>query len=431
MNEKLSQMEQFTEAEQKQKIEEMNEIVDGMNKEEFESVFNTELFDKIFKMIEEKKMTMENALLLLKHAGYCKVLLNLWSCGFYNSLLRGRFEKMIVDEDEKIEKNEKLLADLCECNLCFSFVLSLKLISICVPCLLKVASKKEENKETQKEAEFALYSLSNIGMWGSIGKKLYLNEIKEIITHHQKHHNLTRLEYQLAWKFLIDRYHFERSLEDLIVNELHFAREAAKELDELRESVDWKERKFETRNLKEIKIIESWIIMLRGCYYYSWFFPKEESKKLTISVANLCRAAKKNYRKTYKECIYYFFRHLIDKAEHVDYLREEVIDFLLGELHQPTIDNEVTGYSENIFRKLSEILKSEKEKVNGVFSFVWIAWNKLNGKAKQKMMFQRKMFEKMEEDGYEDIVVSFYRLALRRYLNLKLISDFEDFFISR
>eukprot|EP00770_Monocercomonoides_exilis_P014878 MONOS_14824.1-p1 / transcript=MONOS_14824.1 / gene=MONOS_14824 / organism=Monocercomonoides_exilis_PA203 / gene_product=unspecified product / transcript_product=unspecified product / location=Mono_scaffold01081:2432-2800(+) / protein_length=123 / sequence_SO=supercontig / SO=protein_coding / is_pseudo=false len=119
------------------------------------------------KMIEEKKMSMENAILLLKHAGYLKVLKNIWILDFRNSSLNKRIEKMIFEEEKKKEgKNEWLLVELCEC---FTFlkdgVTLEEFPSVCVPCLLKAALRKEENEESQKEVEMALLALSDIGRW--------------------------------------------------------------------------------------------------------------------------------------------------------------------------------------------------------------------------------------------------------------------------
>ncbi|KAH7831001.1 uncharacterized protein MONOS_16098 [Monocercomonoides exilis] len=229
----LDQLDHCNETEQKQKIPEMNEIIDGMNNEELKSIFTEERFDKIYKMIEEKKMTMENVILLLKHAGNCNVLKNVWNRCFERSSLRGRLMKMIIEEDKKNEeKNEKLLVDLCECYILPSCSFSSGLLSICVPCLLKAALKKEEDEETQKEVEIALLALSNLSKYVKVPKELFLDEIKEIIEYHQEHHNLTQLAYQSAWQFLIKRFIRNKSYED-IVNELHFAREASRELEEL------------------------------------------------------------------------------------------------------------------------------------------------------------------------------------------------------
>eukprot|EP00770_Monocercomonoides_exilis_P006452 MONOS_6417.1-p1 / transcript=MONOS_6417.1 / gene=MONOS_6417 / organism=Monocercomonoides_exilis_PA203 / gene_product=unspecified product / transcript_product=unspecified product / location=Mono_scaffold00202:8837-9448(-) / protein_length=183 / sequence_SO=supercontig / SO=protein_coding / is_pseudo=false len=182
-------------------------------------------------MIEEKKLTLENAILLLKHAGFWNALKDMPIHEFGKSSLENRFEKMIVEEEKKNEeKNEKLLVDLCECYLLLSNGLALtNIVSIIVPCLLKAALNKEENEEAQKEVEMALLALKNLGMWKHVEQELYLDKTIEIIKYHQEHYNLTRLAYQPAWQFLIFRFCKDKSLEELIANELHFAREAIKE----------------------------------------------------------------------------------------------------------------------------------------------------------------------------------------------------------
>ncbi|KAH7823182.1 uncharacterized protein MONOS_17621 [Monocercomonoides exilis] len=101
---------------------------------------------------------------------------------------------MIDDEEKKKEKrNENLLTELCESNVLLNVGASSQLISVCVPCLLKAALKKEENEEAQKEKEMAFLALSCHDEFYEIEKELYDNEIKEIIQHHQEHRNLTRL----------------------------------------------------------------------------------------------------------------------------------------------------------------------------------------------------------------------------------------------
>ncbi|KAH7828104.1 uncharacterized protein MONOS_17242 [Monocercomonoides exilis] len=145
-------------------------------------------------------MTMKNAILLLKHVGYCNVLKNVWNRCFRDSSLNKIFEEMIFKEEKKRkEKDEKFLVDLCECYmmLCSGFI-SDELFSICIPCLLKVASAKDESEEVQKEVEIALFALSSINYLNEIEQGLFLNEIKEIIQYHQEHRNLTRLAYQEA-----------------------------------------------------------------------------------------------------------------------------------------------------------------------------------------------------------------------------------------
>ncbi|KAH7823681.1 uncharacterized protein MONOS_5579 [Monocercomonoides exilis] len=162
----FSELEHCTRAEQKQKIEVMNALTDEIDDKNFKSVCTKNLFDKMDKMIDEEKMTLENAIVLLKHIGYCSVLNEFMIDGFDYSSLSERFEKMIVEENlkKKEEKNEKLLIDLCECYLMLcSIGIKEELLAVCVPCLLKATLKKEENEETQMEVEMILLNLSTIG----------------------------------------------------------------------------------------------------------------------------------------------------------------------------------------------------------------------------------------------------------------------------
>ncbi|KAH7818642.1 uncharacterized protein MONOS_2341 [Monocercomonoides exilis] len=163
----FSELEDCNEEEQKQNIGEMNGVIDGMNEEEFNSIFTTELFDEIQTMIEKKKITMENAFYLLKRIGYCKAFKHADVYGFEESSLNFRFEKMIENEDKKKEiNNENLLIDLYECYVSLNDEFaSTEFLSIIVPRLLKVASIKEESEEVQKKVEMALLALSDIGSY--------------------------------------------------------------------------------------------------------------------------------------------------------------------------------------------------------------------------------------------------------------------------
>ncbi|KAH7828826.1 uncharacterized protein MONOS_17223 [Monocercomonoides exilis] len=148
---------------QKQKIEEMNELLDVMKKDEFRSVFTIELFDKMDKMIEEEKLSTRNASVLLKQLGYYKTLKGIRGEEFYLSSLHYRISMMIINGNKKKEgKDINLLVDLCECYLLLSYNLDSEEVSICVPCLLKVALNKKKIIEIQKEVEMALLSLSLI-----------------------------------------------------------------------------------------------------------------------------------------------------------------------------------------------------------------------------------------------------------------------------
>eukprot|EP00770_Monocercomonoides_exilis_P013125 MONOS_13069.1-p1 / transcript=MONOS_13069.1 / gene=MONOS_13069 / organism=Monocercomonoides_exilis_PA203 / gene_product=unspecified product / transcript_product=unspecified product / location=Mono_scaffold00774:12813-13815(+) / protein_length=203 / sequence_SO=supercontig / SO=protein_coding / is_pseudo=false len=197
---------------------------------------------------------------------------------------------MIIEENKKKEgKNEKLLIDLCECNVTLSYDFSSELLSICVPCLLKAALNKEENEEVQTEVEMALLALSNIRDY-EMKRELYLNEITEIIEHHQEYQNMTRLAYQSIWQFFVDRFFNDKSLERVIVNELHFPREAVRELEELTRNVDWKRKEEENEKrreeTKEEHILRRWLHTLNN-YFLRCKLWNEELAKLIDCVVQL------------------------------------------------------------------------------------------------------------------------------------------------
>ncbi|KAH7816323.1 uncharacterized protein MONOS_8994 [Monocercomonoides exilis] len=320
-------------------------------------------------MIEEKKMSMENALLLLKRVGYCKVLFEWFSYAFKSSLLRGRFKKMIVNEEEKNEeKNEKLLADLCECCLLLSKGIPDELTLICVPCLLKVSLKKDEDEEILKEVELALLALSNIVL-SEVPKELYLNEIKEIIQYHQEHHNLTRLAYQSAWGFLIYRLDNDKSLNEVIVNELHFGREAARELEELTRNVDWKKKEEENgkrrREAKEEIALMRWIVTLK-IYFLCCRLRNEEFVEILSRIVRVFRAAKENYGGFRNQCISSLKRAAGNKVVKIDdLLKSGAIDVVLERIQWPTLDDGMI-FLYGIFHAspfISSHLNSEKKKI--------------------------------------------------------------------
>ncbi|KAH7819106.1 uncharacterized protein MONOS_2073 [Monocercomonoides exilis] len=408
------------EDEQKQKIEEMNEMVNEMNEEEFESVFSEELFNKIDEMIEEKKLTLDNAILMLRHTGYYNVLKSIWIHSFEESSLCERFEKMIVDIEKKKEgKNEKLLVDLCECfTMILEYMIPENLLVICLRCLLKAASNKEENEEARKEVEMALLALRRISEYTDMSEEMYLNEIKEIIQHHQEHHNLTHLAYQSAWEFLTNIYENNKNLEELIVNKLHFVREAIKELEELKERVDWKRKKEDsTKETEEKILLEEWFQVLSS-YFYSSKLWNEEIVWLIGSIVKLCRVAKDACRGIYRKCIYSFDNAARSESVKVeDFLKSGAINTVFEELYQPTLKDEITksclAFIYEISRRLEGKTDDEKEKV------------------KRKEM-NRKVFEKMEEEGCEDIITSFHKILL----NIKndpyydrLSRDSSDYFV--
>ncbi|KAH7817142.1 uncharacterized protein MONOS_15148 [Monocercomonoides exilis] len=412
------ELEHCREDEQVWKIDEMNEMMDEMDEEEFLTVFTKELLNQMGKMIEEKTLSWGNAILLLKQAGYCKMLRHIYDFAFYPSLLGKRMKEMIFNENEKNEeKNEKLLTDLCVCYISLNFHFEPELLNICVPCLLNVALSKEETDEVQKEVEMALLCLSCIDDRYILRQELHLNKTKESILYHQEHRNLTKLAYQSAWQFLINRLHKDMSLDKVIINELHFGREAARELEELSRNVDWNRKKEEEMNKEEaneVLIIERWL-ETSGYYFLRCKLENEENVALLKNIVQVYRAAGDNNRDISSECTF----PLRNAAENrvvkdEDLLKGDAIDAILEEMQRPTLNDFIAHDSLIFFMNVSIRLKEEdddeKEKV-------------------KRKATKRKVLEKMEEEGYEDTITNFHEmfefLDKKYYGNLSLsISDY-------
>ncbi|KAH7818430.1 uncharacterized protein MONOS_18672 [Monocercomonoides exilis] len=417
----FSQLSYSSDDEQREKIEEMNEVMGKMNKEEFMSVFTKDLSNRMKEMTDEKILSMENAILLLKHVGYWKVLKCIYDFEVSDIFLSDRFQEMIIDEEEKKEgKNEKLLVDLCECYLSLSDMTFFKIHSICIPCLLKVAMRKEENEEAQKEVEMALLALSVIDAYFPIYQELYLNELKEIVKYHQEHHNLTRIAYQSAWKFLIKRIIFAKSLVDVVVNELHFARESRRELEELTRYIDRKKEKEEDKKGKEVKevhIIGGWLYMLKS--FFLFFRLRKEGLLMPLSsVVHMYRAARENYGEISEQCISVIKTAAGNRDMKIyGLLKIGAIDAFLEEIQQPTLNDEVIFDCLNFFLNVSNRLKEKTD-------------NEME-EAKRKAT-KRKVLEKMEEEGYEDFIIGFHKklFYFNNDLYYQLSLNVSDYFVN-
>eukprot|EP00770_Monocercomonoides_exilis_P002157 MONOS_2141.1-p1 / transcript=MONOS_2141.1 / gene=MONOS_2141 / organism=Monocercomonoides_exilis_PA203 / gene_product=unspecified product / transcript_product=unspecified product / location=Mono_scaffold00042:82397-83577(+) / protein_length=373 / sequence_SO=supercontig / SO=protein_coding / is_pseudo=false len=371
-------------------------------------------------MIEEKILSMENTILLLKHISYYSNLKRIWIEGFEGTSLCKRFEEMIIEEDEKKEeKNEKLLADLCECYISLSDDYQPKLLCICVSCILKATLKKEGNEEAQKEVEMALLSLSNLDVLCFVEQKQHLNEIKEIFKYHQEHHNLTRLAYQSAWEFLIYRLFFENSLEEDFVNELHFGREAARELDELSKCVEWKNKK-EGKGSKETKeelVLLRWLQTCESCFLRCNLW-NEEFVGLINSIVQVFRSAKGNYKEISYQTIFLLKETSIRTGVEIkDLMKSGVADAVLEGIQQQTLEDEMINQFLEFFMNLSKKLKREMDEAMD--------------EAKRKII-RRRVFDKLEEEGYEDTITSLYEVLnfLKRKRYRKLSLDIYDYLVN-
>ncbi|KAH7831129.1 uncharacterized protein MONOS_15712 [Monocercomonoides exilis] len=357
----------------------MNETTEYMNEKEFKSIFMGKLFNKIDKMIGEKNLPMENAILEMKSAGRCKALKRILLCGFEKISLGERIEKMIVEENlkKKEEKNEKFLVDLCECYISLRTGFPPELLLICVPCLLKAASDKEETEEIHKDVEMALFALCCIEENQIFEQKQYLKEMLKIIKIQQEHHNLMRLTYQSAWMRLINKFFWDKSVEDMIVNELHFPREAEREQEES----------------KKVMIIRRWLSTIK--FFISLCqLRNEEFVELIGEIVQVFRVAKDNYREIHSKCIYSLREAAAVKAVEIeDLLNGGAFDAVLEEFQRQTLNDDIAHDSliflMNVSNRLKEEDDDEKEEV-------------------KRKATKRKPLEKMEEEGYEDRITSLY-----------------------
>ncbi|KAH7815302.1 uncharacterized protein MONOS_14598 [Monocercomonoides exilis] len=416
----FSELKGCDEDDQRQKIEEMIEILNEMNIDEMDNILNMEIYDEIDKMIEEQKLPMEEATSWTKNIGRCKALKSLHNNCFDGSLLCIRIEQIIVDENEKEkgEMNEKLLIDLYECCfMMYDHYLPHDFLSLCIPCLLKVSLKKEENEEAKKDVEIALLALSSFALWETLEQELYLNEIAEIIQYHQEHHNLTQLAYQSAWQFLMILLYIDKSLEEVIVNELHFVKEARMELEELEKSVNWK-RKEEGKGKKEEKevwIIKRWIQTLEK-FFLSCSLWNEEYEEIIGSIVGVFRASKDKYREICKGCISSFRGVVVNRYAKIEgLLKGGAVDVALEEIIQSSFDcSQIEDYL-YFFRDFCSRLKEKMENESD--------------EAKRKEM-KRKVFEKMEEEGYQDWIIGFHRCVYeRKSYSRFLTEDIEDYYV--
>ncbi|KAH7815362.1 uncharacterized protein MONOS_18330 [Monocercomonoides exilis] len=415
-NKLFSELEYCKKAKQIQKIKEMNRLIEEMNSETLDSVFTTDLFNEISRMIEEKKLNWNNAFLLLKCIGNCSLLNNCYDFEFLHSSLLERFEELIFEEYKKIEeKNKMVFVNICECYLLFYNEVPHQLLSTCVSCLLIIALNKEETEEVQKKVEMALLTLSCIIEDFNIEKRLYFPDIKEIIEYHQKFHNLTQIAYQSAWEFLIKRRRNEDSLEEVIVNELHFAREATKEVEELAKCANWK-RKGKMKMGKEGIVISRWLKTL-GKFLdlcKSW---DDECDELIHCLVSRFREANDNYGEINNVNMYFFIQAVRRRDKAIDaFLKNGAIEAVLEKVVQLNAKLRIVDNSLRMLKILLFGLKSEMEKENDEV------------KRKEK---KRVVREKMEEEGFEDCVYGYLHCWIKdKYFSYSFVLNVEDYFFN-
>eukprot|EP00770_Monocercomonoides_exilis_P010300 MONOS_10247.1-p1 / transcript=MONOS_10247.1 / gene=MONOS_10247 / organism=Monocercomonoides_exilis_PA203 / gene_product=unspecified product / transcript_product=unspecified product / location=Mono_scaffold00458:10983-12012(+) / protein_length=324 / sequence_SO=supercontig / SO=protein_coding / is_pseudo=false len=306
---------------------------------------------------------------------------------------------MITKETMKKEgRNEKHLVDLCECYLMQdkdpneTFILD-----NCIPFLLKCALSKEKNQIQRKEVEIALLAVSNTSEYYNAEEELYLEEIKEIILHHQEHSNLTWLAYQSAWYFLIKRLRFERNLVIIVVSELHFAREAAKELEELTKRVNWNKKDLERKEeeSKEVDAIKRWATTMSDYFRLTAQFKLWNGDYIGLirCFVELCRKARENEREIFEKYFYLLYKMTQLSDENIgDLLDGGAVNYFVEELYQPSLKYEIINTSlrfvTNTIRQLKKYTANEEDKM-------------------KNKAIKMKIYEILEEEGFEDIATSF------------------------
>ncbi|KAH7828889.1 uncharacterized protein MONOS_16356 [Monocercomonoides exilis] len=298
------------------------------------------------------------------------------------------FEKMIIEE-ETIETN---LVDLCECySMNIDIEIPETLTPVIMSCLLRVALRKDESKETRNEVEMALVSLGNIGYKTRIEQEVYLNEIMKIILNHQEHNNLTRLAYQSAWQFLTQRLSVCGRLEEVIVKELHFAREAANEMEHLIKYVDWTPNEDKVKKEMVVGFVKRWIAITEKCISrcYSLRF---ESDEILECLVRLHGASKENHKSVSKECIRVLGNMIFKKSVRVKaLLKSGAVEVILEEMRQSAFENDEIEFCKSFIFQLYEALSitpgivCEEEDLKTI---------------------REELYERLEEEGFEDIIVS-------------------------
>eukprot|EP00770_Monocercomonoides_exilis_P004264 MONOS_4245.1-p1 / transcript=MONOS_4245.1 / gene=MONOS_4245 / organism=Monocercomonoides_exilis_PA203 / gene_product=unspecified product / transcript_product=unspecified product / location=Mono_scaffold00110:92679-93516(+) / protein_length=244 / sequence_SO=supercontig / SO=protein_coding / is_pseudo=false len=237
--------------------------------------------------------------------------------------------------------------------------------------------------------------------YGEMKQELYLKEITEIIKHQQKHRNLTKLAYHL---------------EDTIVNELHFGREAARELEELTRNVNWKKKKEEMskEERKEELSLMRWL-QTSNVYFSGCQLQNEEFAEILSSISYVFRASNDNHREIDLWCTYPLINAVENRVVKVyDLMKGGAVKAVLERIQRQTLNegmaNECLQFFKNVSNRLEEEEKDEKEE-------------------EERKATKMETFKKLEEEGYEDTIISFHEtlkiLNRRYYLGLSLkISDY-------
>ncbi|KAH7819134.1 uncharacterized protein MONOS_3298 [Monocercomonoides exilis] len=212
---------------------------------------------------------------------------------------------------------------------------------------------------------------------------------------------------------------------------MYFVTEAAKELEELSYCVDWmkkgkrmmanEEEEYdddddddERKEEEKISVIKRWLMTI---YIFLFFFQLSDADvlMLTSSVASLNRKARVSRISVSKECLSLYIS-AVDAKEHVAFelMRIGAGAVLVGELQKPTLYEPMERLC---LKLLKQLLRGFCVRVE-------------NEEARRKSkMLQREMCVMMEEEGFDDTILSLKQIIVGRIFNIDryLIGNAKDY----
>ncbi|KAH7815049.1 uncharacterized protein MONOS_18700 [Monocercomonoides exilis] len=240
-----------------------------------------------------------------------------------------------------------------------------------------------------------------------VGSSFHFREISEIIKCHQLNHNLTHLGYQSALSLLFCNFYEGKEFASEDLENLHFFQEVIRELKELINYVNWKKKERKEKEKNEVWIIKRWLRLLLK--YFNEVYLREENEGLIECIVKLCDVSNENHRDIRNNCICLIgsiMRVAYVDAEYL--LRCRAVDVIFEDIHQTVLHFDICYQCLKILLVITNRLneKTKDEKLEH----------------KQKII-KREIYEKFEEEGYDDISLSFYGISKKMHSFTNAIID--------
>ncbi|KAH7825856.1 uncharacterized protein MONOS_10371 [Monocercomonoides exilis] len=175
---------------------------------------------------------------------------------------------------------------------------------------------------------------------------------------------------------------------------MHFVSESTGEIEKLSRCIDWKKKAVSIKEKAKIGIIERWYSTI--CLYTEKCkLSEEESAWLVACTTRLIGLAKDNHRSIVEKCIPIIVACMDENTDifFSDFLRGRTVDFVLEEMCKFNSDDQSTDKRMIFLSLLTERLNKN----------VRIARDEKKNKA-----LKMAILDKLEEEGYEDLQISFY-----------------------